>query len=77
VNGVIVTATGATGFSTYTATSAGGAYTLTVPTGWTGTVSAAGGGFTNWYVGSVALNTKQQAFTSVITNQTGLAFVGQ
>ena len=77
VNGVVITATGATGFSSTTATSAAGAFTLTVPTGWAGTVTAAGGGFTNWYIGSVALNTKQAVYTSVITNQTGLAFVGQ
>ncbi len=72
VAGVTVTATGLTGFSNYTATSAGnGSYTLTVPTGWRGNLTASATGFTSW------TTTTPMPMGPVLVNQTGVAFLGQ
>ncbi len=72
VSGVTLTATGAAGFSNYTATSAGnGTFTLTVPTGWTGTITASGGGFATWTTTTV------MPVPAVLANITGVPFLGQ
>ena len=52
-------------------TDANGNFTLRVPTGWTGTLTASGGGFTTW------TPVTGFSYTNLVTNVTGLRFIGQ
>ena len=65
VPGVTITYTGGTVLS-----SATGTFTITVPTGWTGTLSASGGVLTTWTPASFT-------YTNLLANVTGLRFTGQ
>jgi len=69
IPGVTITATGTTVVTTVT--DANGNFTLRVPTGWTGTLTASGGGFTTWTSAAVV------SYTTLTTNVTGLRFIGQ
>jgi FtsP/CotA-like multicopper oxidase with cupredoxin domain len=48
-----------------------GNFTIVVPTGWTGTLTASGGGYTTWTPAAGF------SYTNLITNVTGLRFNGQ
>ena len=65
VPGVTITYTGGTVVS-----SATGTFSITVPTGWTGTLSASGGGFLTWTPATFT-------YTNLLANVTGLRFTGQ
>jgi hypothetical protein len=66
VPGVLITlSTGQT-----TTTNANGNFTIQVPTGWTGSLTASGGGYTTWTPASFS-------YTNLTTNVTGLRFNGQ
>jgi hypothetical protein len=53
-----------------TVTDANGNFTLRVPTGWTGTLTASGGGFGIWDPAAGI------SYTGLVTNVTGLRFIG-
>ncbi|MCE1229624.1 MAG: multicopper oxidase domain-containing protein [Firmicutes bacterium] len=65
---VTITATGTTNATAIS--DANGNFTLRVPTGWSGSLSASGGGYTTW------TPTTSVTYTNLITNVTGLRFIG-